>query len=140
MSTVVRLQIEGLHELMSALRRLPEDLTNDANLIVRAAAEGTAADTRARYPVRTGALRRGLQVRYLQPAKGIVSALVISSMYYAHFLEFGTRGRKSKSKGLVGAVTARHYMLPVYYAQRDRMHAQLVALCSAAGFEVEGNV
>jgi HK97 gp10 family phage protein len=58
---------------------------------IRQVAEQVAADARARTPVRTGRLAQGWRVEASR--RNPASYVVTNNVYYARFVEFGTRRR-----------------------------------------------
>jgi hypothetical protein len=82
----------GLEEFKAQMKALPEHLTAQADGIVRQFAELAASQMRARYPAKTGNLRRGVQVKY-QRREARTTAIVQNVAPHAHIYESGTAAR-----------------------------------------------
>jgi len=131
----VNVFLDGLDELRKALRDMPDELTNDAIVIVLTAANNTASQVKAAYP--SGPMRDG------------VSVTDRSVQYQAHFVvesdtdeavwwEFGTQNRHTQQGWNRGAEPAHPERGLIGIAKRERaaMHAALVELVRRAGFMV----
>ena len=141
----------GWDEFESALKQLPNTLTVQAQSIVRAAADATANEVRAAYPVRTtnlqpnkpppGGMRRGVRV---DPGRTVVGGYVVyvrATAPHTHLWERGTKVRTTNrthaNRGFVPDHLAQSLV-----ATADRhapaMQEELAALVRAEGFEVHG--
>jgi hypothetical protein len=140
MAATVRL--DGLSELRDALRALPADMATEAGVIVREAAETTAAQIKAVYPVGpTGNLRRGVAVS--NDTRGVAAlAIVKSRAPHAHLWEYGTQVRRTNRSFNRGRMPSPTGDTLVSIAQRVRrgMYQRLVALVERAGFTVSGGL
>jgi hypothetical protein len=138
----------GLDEFRAAMKALPAQLTTQADSIVRQSAELAAGQMRARYPVKTGNLRRGVRVTY-QRSEAHTSATVQNVAPHASIYEHGTVARHYVGTDKLG----RHYVgersdrgsmppgnvfWPVYYARRRQMFAALKDLLRREGLLVSG--
>lgn len=83
-----RIQWEGLAELRAELRRMPDELRDEAARIVRAAGEATEVATYTNYPEISGNLRKGVGRRETMTKYGIV-VTVYSRAPHAHLYEMG---------------------------------------------------
>jgi hypothetical protein len=134
--------MEGLAELREQLRRLPEELKDEAQDIVLRTAQGAAAEVVAAYPQGpTGNLKRGVRARLQSAGRFGAGAMVISRAPHASIYEFGTRARqteKGANRGRMPKPKAQGgtAMIPRMQRLRAQMIRQLIALVQKAGFEV----
>jgi hypothetical protein len=128
--------MQGLSELQAALRQLPEHLAREADVYVRRAAETTANQIQASYPVVSGALQRGVVVEHNSSKFGSAS-LVRSRAYHAHLYEFGSQVRQYLGANR-GAMPAKPTVIPIAIRNRRELVRQLVRLVEQNGFEVSG--
>ena len=96
-----QLRINGLDELRKALQALPADLAREGGVIVELQATEAARQIAAAYPVRRGALRRGVSVETRRDQFS-ASAMVRSKARHAYLFEHGT-GRAAGRTGRVPA-------------------------------------
>lgn len=80
----------GLKELRADLSSLPENLTADAESVVRTYAQQAEAAIRGKYPRRTGKLRDSLKLTY-GTGKTKIRHRLKNTARYAHWYEWGTR-------------------------------------------------
>jgi len=137
---------DGLTEFKQAMRNLPNHLAIEAATIVNTAATGAAAEIRNRYPVKTGNLRRGVQVR-IQSKPGRAVALLQNTAPHAFIYESGTQARHYSGTdklgrryvmGSRGSMPPGHVFWPVYYARRRQMFDQLKTMLQREGLLVSG--
>lgn len=132
-------QMEGLGDFVAQLRRLPDDLAREADVIVEATARDMARRAQAAYPEGpTGNLRRGVTVE-LNSSRWGTSALVRGRAKHATIFERGTKRRQTSQGGNRGAMPAasrEQAFVPKAIMARRRMVAALVGLVRRAGFEV----
>jgi Bacteriophage HK97-gp10, putative tail-component len=124
-----QLRINGLEELRRALLALPPELVHEAQVIVQAQAEAALREMAAAYPVKTGALRRGLQ---LEVGGDHVSATarVRNRAPHAYLFERGTRSHYS--------ATGKKVFIPIAMQRRRIMLAALIDLVERSGLHVSG--
>lgn len=147
----VRLQWDGLAELRTLLRQLPDDLATEGGAIVLASANEafTAIETVYVAHQRSGRLRAGLSLVQSATGRFGASILLISRAPHAWIFEHGTapregaggRGtgkgaRHGNQAGNRGASPAFHAFIPAVAAARTRMYDALAALLERAGFVV----
>jgi HK97 gp10 family phage protein len=101
----VKATIRGGRNLARVLRTLPDDLQQPVKDVIRQQAEAVLQAAKSAVPVKTGALRDDIRIRFTnkglrarvgvfrrtkrQLAKGV-------STFYAAFVEFGTQRSKPK--------------------------------------------
>ena len=151
----VQIQWEGLDELRTALRNLPEELATQAASVVRASAEQAAMDTRLAYPVRQTGLYPGPRRKSSWFPPGILrgrvtttdrstpvsaSFKVKSQAPHANLYENGgkfvRRNKRGANRGTMPAAPIDARMIPKVIRIRARMVQQLIEIVKAAGFEV----
>jgi hypothetical protein len=131
-----QLHINGLEELKRALRALPAELVREADVIVQAQADEAMRQIAATYPVRSGAMLRGL---HLETRGDQVSswARVSNRTWYANVFEHGTKGPRHWATGKnTGEIRAADRFIPIAIYRRRIMESALVDLVRRAGFEV----
>jgi hypothetical protein len=151
----VEIKWEGLDELRTALRNLPEDLATQAASVVRAAADQAAMETRIAYPVRQTGLYPGptRKSSWFPPGvlRGRVTVEDKSGQFSAKFKarslaphanlyenggKFVRRNKKGANRGQMPAAPIEDRMIPKVIRIRARMVQQLIEIVKAAGFEV----
>lgn len=135
-----KLRLEGLTELRTQLRNLPEDLAQEAGAIVTAHAEEARRRIQTAYPEGpTGNLKRGVTMER-NTSKFTSSAIVRSRATHAHLYEFGTtkirRTKKGASRGTMPKADPQHAMIPIVVRVRAQMVRALIGLVERAGFQV----
>jgi hypothetical protein len=152
----VQIQWEGLDELRTALRNLPEDLATQAAVVVSAVAMQDAQETKIDYPIRQTGTHPGYRRKttYFPPGnlrKGVTVSdkstrftarfVVRSGAPHAWLFEHGTEGRQRRNKqganrGAMPAAPESEKMIVKAIRSRQRMKAQLIEIVKAAGFEI----
>lgn len=135
----VKLEMQGLAELRTALRNLPEDLAREGDVIVLAHAEDAARQIQTAYPEGpTGNLKRGVVVERNR-SKFYTQGLVKSRAKHAWIFENGTdvrRTSKGANRGRMPQADETKRFIPKVVRLRARMVKQLVELVRRAGFQV----
>jgi len=140
--------INGLEELRAALRNLPQELTNEAGVIVQAQAEAAMREMDLKYAEHewTGALRRGLiMTRDFTQTRFGVRWIVRNRAPHAYWAEYGTEmretiGRKSVRAGVSrGRMAPLKIFIPIAMRRRRLMVAALTALLRRVGLIVTEN-
>lgn len=137
-----RVRIEGLDELRDALRRLPQDLTQEAHAIVIAQAEAAQREVVNGYPDGpTGNLKRRvtLEVNTSQFSAG---ARVRSRAPHASIFEKGTKARRTRqgrNRGRMPEASDAARMVPKAIQHRRRMYQALSAMLERYGLTVTGS-
>lgn len=134
-----RLVMEGLTELRTALRALPEELAREAGVIVTAQAEYAKEQIQRAYPEKTGRLRNRVTVNRDADRYG-AAAIVRSRAPHAHLHEYGTQPRrnaKGANRGTMPKADEGARMIPIIVRRRRAMVAALIDLVRRAGFVVE---
>jgi hypothetical protein len=140
----ITLEFDGLDELRRQLRDLPKALEHEAQPIVRAATERTAAAMTAGYPARAGAvsgkarnarvpLKNSVRTTYPAPLVGIA----YSNSDLSHIYEKGTKARSSK-RGNRGVMPAHPITGAAAHKNREQMLRELIAMVERHGFDVQG--
>lgn len=140
MSASVR--FTGLEEFKAALSRLPQELSGEGQAIVYGAADEAAAEIIAKYPARTGNLRKGVKVTRSASAFA-TTAVVKNTAPHAFIFENGTEARHyfTDPGGVrkeVGKMPPGHVFVPIVIRKRREMYEQLKALLVKAGLSVSG--
>lgn len=137
--------IEGLTELQTFLRNMPENLRGKSFAIVKTTTEGAALDLKMAYPQRNygsadkrGNLRKGVKTVY--PSTSIATGIVKSTSPHAHLYEFGTQNRRTLTGANRGAMPPRPTAIPVFQRRRRSMNQALIEMVKAEGFEVSGGL
>ena len=135
-----KLELKGLTELQRALRNLPEDFRQEADVIVQAQSEEAQRQIRQAYPEGpTGNLRRGVS-REINSSKFTSRAIVRSRAKHAHLFEHGTQNRKTAqgwNRGAMPDAPDHQRMIPIVIRRRRAMVAALKDLVRRAGFKVD---
>ena len=150
----IQLQMDGLDEFCDALRRLPQDLADEAATVVLDYAQRAQREVQNGYPVRTTNLNRrsSRTGRWFPPGilkarvtvlknKALVStsALVQSRAPHAWIYENGTRNRstdKGYDRGEMPEAPVERKMIPKVVRIRAQMKLALIEIVRRAGFEV----
>lgn len=137
------LKMQGLDELRRQLRSLPEDMTQEANVIVRAHADDAARAIVSGYAEGpTGNLRRGVVTeRGAGTGRLGASAIVRSRAKHAWLFENGSGQRRTSTganRGRMPAAPESQRFIPKAIRVRRRMVEALKDLLRRAGFEVQG--
>lgn len=137
-----RLQMNGLSELRTALRQLPETLANEAEAIATSQAEYARGQIQSAYPQGpTGNLKRGVTAsKEGGGARFGVRAIVRSRARHSHLFEFGTKLRRTKTganRGQMPQAPESERMIPIVVRRRRAMVQALIDLVRKAGFQVE---
>jgi len=134
-----KLELKGMTEFQRALRSLPEDLRDEAAVIVQAQADEAQRQIRVAYPEGpTGNLRRGVTAERNTSKFGI-RAIVRSRAKHAHLFEFGTRPRQTGqgwNRGTMPQAPEGQRMIPIVIRRRRAMVNALIDLVKRAGFQV----
>jgi hypothetical protein len=135
-----RVQLQGVQELRAALRNLPSDLAQEADVVIRATAEDMARAATSAYPEGpTGNLKRGVTVETNSSRFGI-GAIVRSRAKHASIFERGTQVRrtgKGWNRGAMPQPPESERFIPKAIRSRRRMTQALIDIVRKAGFEVD---
>jgi hypothetical protein len=137
----------GMDDLMTALRTLPEHLTDEAQGIVRAAADETLSTIASAYAghVISGNLQRGLKRQEQAAGRYGVAYRVVSASPHAWWFEHGTMARHTATGASRGAMwggprPAGHVVVPTAVRVRTQMNRHLVNMLEREGLLVTGSV
>ena len=141
------LTIEGLTELRDALRKLPDDLAHEANVIVQAHAERAAQLMDAQYAQHevTGNLRNSLTVSNENAYFRFGARWVVKNTApHAWWAENGTQMRQTLNPNVPfgpkkGAMKPLHIFIPIAQQQRRLMVHALIGVVNKAGMYVSVN-
>lgn len=135
-----RVKWDGLDEFRANLRSLPEQLTADAESIVRTYAQQAEAAIRQKYPERgatrtyqqseyvtTGKLRDSLKLSY-RMSRTTIRHRLTNKAFYAHMYESGTRYAR-----------AQHVFWPTLNQYRRRMYDALKQRFPAFNLRAKGS-
>jgi hypothetical protein len=135
-----KLELKGLAEFRKALQNLPEDLREEADVIVQAQADEAQRQIRAAYPEGpTGNLRRGVTKSKEERSRFTSRAIVRSRAPHSHLFERGTRNRKTGkgwNRGAMPAAAENEKMIPIVIRRRRVMVEALKDVVRKAGFQV----
>ena len=117
MATKVSVTWSGLDTFKDELHVLTADLVDEANAIMLESAQAAKADIAAKYPHKTGALRRGL---VLKPARGTLlsGAELVQTAPHGYIYEHGTTVRENKAGANRGRMAASPTFFPIAEAYR----------------------
>ncbi len=133
-----RLTIEGLDELLSALRRLPQDLADDGAGVVAATTNEAARSIVDGYPTVSGNLKDGVTAQVQRSGFGVIGT-VRSRAKHAQIFEVGTASRQTALGYNRGAMPPGNVFVPVMIRRRKRMYELLKAIVAKQGLEVSGD-
>ncbi len=126
-----KLELQGLDELRQALRSLPDDLAQEAGVIVLAHAEDAQRRAKAGYPEGpTGNLRHRVTLNQDATRFG-AKAIVRSRAPHAWLFENGVRGKAPRR-----TVPESQKFIPAMIQVRRRMVAALIHMVQKAGLTV----
>lgn len=146
--------LQGMDQLLAAMRNAPKEIQIDAEEASREAAETTANRIRAVYQSHRSAKNtyvasggRRLAVRHLadniavskRVAPGYAAYRVLVDAPHAHLFEKGTDQRNWKTRGgkSTGKMERQGNLLSVAPEQRKQMVSALIASLRDMGFEVK---
>lgn len=86
-----KVTVKNRGEVLRALARVDQNIVRAVAAAIAGGAESVAAAARARAPKRTGALRDSIRVKGVALKDGSPAAVVGTDLFYARFVEFGTR-------------------------------------------------
>jgi hypothetical protein len=150
MVTYDQLRWNGLTELRTALRNLPDNLTMEAAHILIGTANSVAVRVRGNYGIHnvTGTLqnRVGVEETAARSRYGVMTR-VVSRAPHAHIFEKGvpnrrtTRGgtkyyRRSANRGRMPRPPREHRFIPTVADARERMYDQVADLLRRHGLTV----
>jgi hypothetical protein len=133
-----RVQMDGLNELREQLRRLPEDLANEAGDIVLAHAEAAKREVESGYPYYRGVLRSRVRIERNR-SKVTTSAIVRSAAPHAFIFEKGTvvrRNERGANRGRMPKAPEGQAAIPKFIRWRARMVEALKELIRSHGGEI----
>ncbi len=141
-----RLTFEGLDELRAGLRQLPDDLAQEAGVVIADEAEGAKNEIIDTYRRNfkgddlSGNLERGVRVRRLDGGRFGAAALVQSTAPHAHLYEYGTETRHTRAGVHRGKMppAGPNGMVPIVRRRRRRMYERLKGILVKQGLEVRG--
>lgn len=140
-------RVEGLRELITELRQLPETLTEEARTIIRAHAEAAYHDIREAYPVWDGPpsylegrlvrpehLRDAVELNETRSERFTVAYQVLNVSMLAQVFESGA------VRSLRGTTQPGHVFIPRVIRHRRNMYQAIADLLRRHGFIVTGVV
>lgn len=134
------LKFQGLDELRAALKRLPDELKEDALALVIHSGDEAAATIRSAYEASRviGNLARGVKTQIIPAGRFGAAVAVRSTAKHAFIFENGTQTRKTQLGANRGAMPPGRVFVPIMIRQRRVLHELLVDLVERAGFQVVG--
>lgn len=138
MSANNKLEMVGLKELHRDLANLPEELTDEASLIVGQHALEAQTQVVDAYPSRTGRLKRGVTKDHYR-GRFTTHWIVKSRAPHAHLFERGTGQRQTArgaNRGRMPPAPSGQAMVPIVIRRRRVMVEALKDLVRRAGFLV----
>lgn len=139
-----RLVFSGIEELKAQLRALPEDLANEASVIVQEHAQTAAATVRAVYASHrdAGDLADGVVVEINTWGRFGTSVVVRSKAKHAWLFDHGSQARHYITRHgvphLTGRMPARPTFVPTMMRFRRAMYVELADMLRAHGLIVTG--
>lgn len=134
-------ELRGLDELRAVLRRLPQELTQEAQAIVVSHAEFAAREVQGGYPTGpTGNLKRRVTTE-VNTSRFSAGARVRSRAPHAALFERGTKRRTTtdgRNRGAMPAAPDSARMVPKAIRHRRRMMGALMAMVERHGLVVSG--
>jgi len=133
---------DGLVELKTYLRTLPDHLTGEAGAIVHSHARMAQQDVQAHYPVRTGNLQKGVRIEIDTVVRQRAAAVVASTAPHAWLYEHGSDPRTTKKgtdRGAMPEAPRERRAIPKFIRWRTAMYAQLAAMMERNGLKVTGS-
>src|SRR4029450_2066051 len=138
----IRMNLDGLDDLVKQLRRLPEVVQREASVIVTGHAQRAVEEMRATYPVRTyglarnrGALLPGLRTD-TRPDTVSSSAIVRNRAPHAYLFEHGTATRHTAAGISRGAARPGKVFIPIAVRHKTALTRDLIRLLERQGFQV----
>jgi len=141
-----KFRFDGLEELRQALRTLPDDLANEAGVIVQAHAYTAAAAIRAAYEKhrRAGELADHVVVETPDHGRFGVGMIVRSKGRNAFLFEKGSEARHyitvNNVRHVLGRMPATPTFVPIMMDFRRSMWLELAEMLRAHGLVVTGTV
>jgi hypothetical protein len=136
----VRLQWHGLTEFKTALRNLPDELTDDAGGIVMGTSESVQREVQGNYPTGPTGNLKARVTSEREPSRFGASARVRSRAPHAFIFENGTGQRRTSNganRGRMPEAPASQQMIPVVIKHRRQMFERLKDLVRKAGFTID---
>lgn len=134
-----RVELLNIASFRDALRRLPEELQQEADVVVEAHAMEAARAVQQGYPEGpTGNLKRGVTTE-INRSKFYAAGIVKSRAKHAFIFEKGTQRRqtaKGYNRGAMPEASEPERAIPKFIRIRARMTRALVDVVRRAGFEV----
>jgi hypothetical protein len=135
MSATVR--IDGIEEQRRAWLALPRTLAGNSQPVVTDAAQVAAAEIRAAYPRRTGALASGVTVAPSRLAgTEVAAARVVNYAMHAAIFEHGTQARHTSIGANRGAMAAGNVFVPRVIRARQALEPQVASVMTREGLTV----
>jgi hypothetical protein len=128
-------RIEGLAEMIAALKRLPAELAEEAVALVEEAATEAEDEIVAAYPEVSGDLKGGVRHTTRSSRFGTI-ARVSSNAPHAFIYETGTASRQTDLGYNRGPMPGKKIFVPTMMRHRRELEQELAALLRRAGFEV----
>ena len=132
--------INGLTDFRRYLRQLPDELAQEAGVIVQAQATEARAQIARAYPEGpTGKLRSGVTVEH-QSNRAASASIVRSRARHASLFERGTTTRRTArgaNRGAMPEGAENERMIPIIVRRRRAMTLALIELVRRAGFQVD---
>jgi hypothetical protein len=128
------IKLEGMNELIRALHDAPEQIRDEAMVIVRDETEGAAVEMAQSYPSKTGRLRASVKTSY--PSSTLLIGIAQATAPHSHLFEFGTRRRATSGGANRGVMPAEKSTPAIAQRRRERMTRRLIELLERRGFQV----
>lgn len=140
----VEFEFEGLPELLTALRRLPRDLVDEASRIMDGHGAAAEAEIRNNYQAHahTGKLADSVERRTVALGPWGHSIVIRAKAKHAHLFEHGTNARhhsQGRYVGIMPPAPPMHQFIPAMERQRRAMYRDLRDLLTSHGLEVTGS-
>ena len=106
-------KLEGLENVQRIFRTLETESAERITNALNQGADEVADNARLLAPVRQGRLRASIVTDLIETERGVASR-VLTRLFYARFVEFGTIKQ-----------TARPFFFPAYFAVRNRVRRRI---------------
>lgn len=139
MAERIRLNLEGLDDLLRQLRELPEHVRKEASRIVTGHAQRAMSEMQTAYPIRNygrlrnrGRLQASLKIE--TRSDNFSSAAILRNRApHAYLFEHGTAARHTAQGISRGAARPGRVFIPIAVDHKELMIADLMDLIEASG-------
>lgn len=133
----MRRRIRGDKAFAKLIKRMPKEIQNQVEQLLRETGAEVLAEQTSRAPVRTGALRRGLSMKVLPKSRrlqvGLIGKPINRRLFYGRIIEFGRTGQTVRARRAGG----KPYLMKIrgtaprpfiYTVDREQIYSRFRAL------------